>query len=93
MSEIKITWKAFEGRSQKPVTSVEFTTDFTVENHEQFCDVAYHCTNVYGGNMWTIIKPLLSPERSHTALSVGDEVTIDGSTYICADFGWEKVGA
>ena len=38
-----------------------------------------------------IIEPLLSETRTHTSISVGDEIEIDGQVYICADFGFEKI--
>jgi hypothetical protein len=33
----------------------------------------------------------LSAFRTHTAISVGDEIEINGQVYICADFGFEKI--
>jgi hypothetical protein len=32
----------------------------------------------------------MSPTRTHTSISVGDEIVIDGREYICADFGFIK---
>jgi hypothetical protein len=31
---------------------------------------------------------MLSPDRTHTALSVGDEVTVDDVTFRCEPAGW-----
>ena len=94
-SIVKITWKAFGNKpnNNRFISSVTFATNFVIENPATFLDVVYHNTNTYHGNLWNIIEPLLAPNRTHTALSVGDEVEIDGVTYLCADFGWEKVGA
>ena len=94
MAKVKITWKAFgdkPGRG-KFVSSVDFETDFEIVDKIQFCDVIYHVTNTYSGNLWEIIQPKLSPTRTHTALSVGDEVEIDGEVFECADFGWNNKG-
>jgi len=90
MAKVKITWKAFGEKPEqnKFITSVEFDTDFKVNNVDQLLNVIYHVTNTYSGNLWEIIKPKLSSYRTHTAISVGDEVEIDGITYVCADFGW-----
>lgn len=95
MSKVKITWKAF---GEKPaqgkfITSVEFETEFAIndENRDQFFNVVYQQTNLYSGNLWNVIEPKLSPVRTHTAISIGDEIEIDGQVYICADFGFEKI--
>ena len=93
MTKVQIIWKAFGDKPErnKFVTSVEFETDFDVTNPKLLCDVIYHVTNTYSGNLWNVIEPLLSPNRTHTALSVGDEVRINNDFYRCADFGWEKL--
>jgi hypothetical protein len=95
MSKVKISWKAFGDKPEqgKFVTSVEFETDFKLEEGyiEQFLNIAYRQTNTYSGNLWDIIQPQLSEIRTHTALSVGDEIEIDGQVYIVADFGFEKI--
>jgi hypothetical protein len=93
MSKIKITWKAFGDKPAqgKFVTSIEFESEFKVEDPIKLCEVIYHVTNTYSGNLWEIIQPLLSDLRTHTSISVGDEIEIDGQVYICADFGFEKI--
>lgn len=95
MSKVKITWKAFGDKPEagKFVSSVEFETEFKIAEADvdQFLDVVYRVTNIYAGNLWDIIQPKLSPTRTHTALSVGDEIEIDGQVYIVADFGFEKI--
>ena len=95
MSKVKITWKAFGDKPEigRFISSVEFETDFIIAEDEsdKFLEVVYHTTNTYSGNLWQIIEPLLSATRTHTSLSVGDEVEIDGVGYVCADFGFEKV--
>jgi len=96
MTKIKITWKAFGDKPEigRFISSVEFETEFKIEEFDvdKFLEVVYHTTNTYSGNLWEIIQPLLSETRTHTALSVGDEVEIDGVGYVCADFGFEKIG-
>lgn len=95
MSKVKITWKAF---GDKPaigrfITSVDFETDFKIAEADvdQFLNVVYRVTNTYSGELWKIIEPKLSDIRTHTSLSVGDEVEIDGQVYVVADFGFEKI--
>jgi len=91
--KIKITWKAF---GEKPeiwrfTSSVEIETEFP-ENiaHKEICEIIYADTNTYQGYTWNMIQPKLSETRTHTALSIGDEIEIDGTTYVVADFGFEK---
>jgi hypothetical protein len=95
MSKVTIYWKAFGDKPKqgKFVSSVEFETEFKIEEWDidQFLDVVYSVTNRYSGNLWEIIEPKLSPNRTHTALSVGDEIKVDDQVYIVADFGFEKI--
>lgn len=96
MATIQITWKAFgnrpaQNRSISSVT-IDVPNDFVAPKfHNTVLNNIYADTNMYQGFYWNLIQPLLSPTRTHTALSVGDEITIGGQTYICADFGWTKV--
>jgi hypothetical protein len=95
MAQVKITWKAFGDKPEigRFISSVEFETEFKIDetNVDKFLEVVYHNTNTYSGNLWQIIEPLLSETRTHTSISVGDEIEIDGQVYICADFGFEKI--
>jgi hypothetical protein len=93
MSQVKVTWKAFGDKIEtgRFISSVEFETEFAIEDAQKFCEVVYHVTNTYSGNLWDIIQPLLAETRTHTSISVGDEIEIDGQVYICADFGFEKI--
>jgi hypothetical protein len=95
MSKVKITWKAFGNKPEinRYISFVEFETEFKIEesNLDKFLEVVYHNTNTYSGNLWQIIEPKLSAFRTHTSISVGDEIEIDGQVYICADFGFEKI--
>jgi hypothetical protein len=111
MTKIKITWKAFgdiaeRGRFISSV-EVELVQVQQVSDDLRICEVIYKVTNLQGEladfgaslaeiNLWETIESKLSPTRTHTALSVGDEVEIDGRAYICADLGFkllEKAGA
>ncbi len=96
MSKIKITWKAFGDKPEigRFISSVEIQLPEVVSKtvtDEHICEQIYKQTNLYQGPVWDIIQPLLSATRTHTSLSVGDEVEIDGVGYVCADFGFEKV--
>lgn len=95
MSKVKVTWKAFGDKPEigRFISSVEFETEFAIndENRDKFLGVIYHNTNTYSGNLWQIIEPKLSATRTHTSISIGDEIEIDGQVYICADFGFEKI--
>ena len=95
MSKVKITWKAFGDKPEigRFISSVEFETEFKIEEATvgQFLEVVYHNTNTYSGELWKVIEPKLSATRTHTSISVGDEVEIDGQVYVVADFGFEKI--
>ena len=91
--KIKISWKAFGDKPEigRFVSSVEIETEFpdTVK-HAQICEVIFADTNTYQGYIWEKIQPKMSTKRTHTSISVGDEIEIDGQVYICADFGFIK---
>ena len=64
----------------------------------RICEAIYKVTNLQGEladfgaslaeiNLWETIESKLSPTRTHTSLSVGDEVEIDGRAYVCKDLG------
>jgi hypothetical protein len=54
-------------------------------------------TNCYAGSLWEKLEPVLPANRTHTALSVGDEVAISKEgvaiTYRCDNFGWQVINA
>ena len=110
MTKVKITWKAFGDIAEfgKKVTSVEFNVEFPWNTpDEKFCEQIYKATNLqseladFGASqstieLWETIKPLLSENRTHTSLSVRDEIKIGDKVYVCADLGFkllEKAGA
>jgi hypothetical protein len=91
---ITITWKAFGEivSAQRFITSVSFDLqyDTTELTDETICDTIFHETNVYDGYLWrNKIEPRLNEYRTHTALSVGDEITINENTYRCENVGWK----
>ena len=89
---IKITWKAFGDRPEinRYISSVEFELNaYSTIDQEILCEELYDNTNCYRGSLWQIIEPLLSPTRTHTALSVGDEIQIDDNTYEVAMLGFK----
>ena len=98
MSELRITHKAFAQHITEEDDRHDAVTTLVVEwagaddlSDEQVCEAVFHQTNTYRGDLWDAIQPLLSPRRTHTALSVGDEVTVRGITYRCEPAGWQAV--
>jgi len=91
--------------------TIEIPHELNVWNDRGWCELLYEVTNLqdeifdFTRNetklfIWNyLLKPLLPANRTHTSLSVGDEITINENTYRCADvgfWGWElleKVGA
>lgn len=102
MATITVTWKAFANNDPKRLQDFADSgrspvTSRTIESqsadgvaHDLLCEFIFRDTNTYQGSLWTLLQPL-PEDRTHTALSVGDEVTIDGRTYRCADIGFEEV--
>jgi hypothetical protein len=93
--KIEIKWCAF---GDKPAIW-RFTSKVEIEipevvgqyqNDKQICEQIFKQTNTYQGPIWDVIQPKMSETRTHTAISVGDEIVIDGREYICADFGFIK---
>ena len=90
MSTITIMWKAFAHEPFGNSTSATLQWE-TEESPLELCNRLFRETNRYEGDLWDALEPLLSEERTHTALSVGDEVEVDGETYRCKSVGWEVV--
>ena len=85
MSQVTITWKAFGD-----ATSATFDIP---ENGDaiNICNMLFRQTNLYEGHAWDILESLLPENRTHTALSVGDEITVNGITHRCESIGWAEV--
>lgn len=89
MATIEITWSAF-AEYGKEIASASF--DFAIEADDlAVCERVFHDTNTYGGELWDALQPVIPARRSHTALSVGDKVSIDGRTYRCEMMGFALV--
>lgn len=82
---ITITWKAFG-----TPTSVEFELD-THDSPLALCERVFMDTNRYQGSIWDIVEPILPENRTHTAVSVGDEVAVDGKVFRCESVGWREL--
>lgn len=107
-TSITVTYKAFSN-DERPITSatIEIPTNIDSFNDAGYCELMYEVTNLqddifaFTGNktklsIWNLLKPVLPSNRTHTSLSVGDEVTINNNTYRCESTGWaltEKVNA
>ncbi len=101
--KVKVTWKAFGNRIEQGryVSSVEFELLDTKPSHDVLLNAIYKASNLqdeladFGAKafeiyLWKVIEPRLASDRTHTSLSIGDEIEIDGQSYTCADFGWLK---
>jgi hypothetical protein len=101
--KVKVTWKAFGNKIEQGryVSSVEFEVLDAKPTHEVLLNAIYKATNLqdeladFNGTafeiyLWKVIEARLASDRTHTSLSVGDEIEIDGQTYVCADIGWVK---
>lgn len=90
MVTVTVTWSAFGGNAELefalPISSFDTEMDLSI------CESIFSETNRYSGAVWTQkIEPNLPENRSHTALSVGDKVAVDGRVYLCEDFGFKLI--
>jgi hypothetical protein len=85
MKKVRITWKAFGDP-----TYVEFDANDAITDQE-ICTLAFRDTNLYNGPVWDAIKDTIPKNRTHTSLSVGDEVRINDVAYRCEPIGWSIV--
>lgn len=91
---IKVTWKAFE--KSLGIGEAVASVAVSYEAHEDtsdtdICERVFQDTNKYQGSFWDLIEPILPENRTHTALSVGDEVEVNGIVYRCEGAGWQPV--
>lgn len=95
-TNVEITWQAFGNKPEKNrfVESASFDV-LVCESEEQRLELVsrvYNDTNLYGGLVWEKIQPNLPENRTHTALSIGDKITIDYvHIYIVAEVGFVKI--
>lgn len=93
MRTVTVTWRAFgdHGHADKSAT-FKIDTDLT---DLALCENVYQATNLYEGEVWDLLEPVLPEGRSHTAISTvftrGDWVTVDGRTYEVMPIGFREV--
>lgn len=103
MTFVKVSWKAFSdskraeaGRKVFPVTeAIVQIPEFNNLKDIEICNQVFQDTNLYNGVFWNYLEDVLPANRSHTALSIDDEVAIGRGkeihVYRCADFGWDRI--
>jgi hypothetical protein len=84
MNNVTITWKAF-GKPTFAVIMVNGRSEL------QICEDIFEATNTRSGRIWDAIQCDIPADRTHTAISIGDEIDIDGTVYRCAAIGWDVV--
>lgn len=87
MKTIKITWNS----EYAPSASLEFTNSDLSHSDIDICEMLFRDTNLYEGSLWDAVKDRLPEDRTHTALSVGDVVAVDGAEYLCEHVGWSRI--
>jgi hypothetical protein len=118
MATVTITWKAFGDRPERnrfvSSATVELNGIWNDVSNNLLLETIFKTTNLqseladFGAypqeiELWETIEKALPANRTHTSLSVGDEIQInrsyaaienqDGPTYKVADIGFELVGA
>lgn len=107
MSNIKITWvsKGYLGEDRDAIildlinkgydvrgnATAELAFEFGPFTDEEICNAIYSNTNHYAGKFWDALQAVIPADRPHTALSMGDKVSIDGREYVCSEIGWALV--
>lgn len=107
MATIKVTWVLLgfledyraerlplyraEHPDAKEEVSAEFEFEIGEAEDKTICEQVFADTNRYEGAIWEAMREVMPAERSHTALSVGDKVSIDGRTYRCEPIGFALV--
>ena len=98
---ITIKWTAFKHQAvalaeRGKIGNAEMTFEVPTDHYELdgddmvWLEYLFECTNLYQGAIWKLFLDGKMPEdRSHTALSVGDQVVLDGRAYGCAMTGWD----
>ena len=96
---ITIKWTAFkdvEGLAERgKIGNAEMTFIFPTAvpiADEIVLNYLFECTNLYQGKVWKEhLEDKMPANRSHTALSVGDQIVLDGRGYSCEFVGWKEV--
>jgi hypothetical protein len=86
-NKITITWQAF-GTPTSATIDWSNNGDSSHDAMLSICNKVFEDTNKYQGALWNVLEPLLPQDRTHTALSVGDTVTINDIVFTCAPMGW-----
>ena len=93
-TQIKITWKAFGNKPERNryIASLAFEAPAVFSNDvNDTLNLICADTNLYQGFFWNLIEKDLPANRTHTALSIGDEVEVNGQVYVVGDFGFIKI--
>lgn len=109
MATVTITWKAFGNRPEanRYISSATLELDgfYNVCSDTLLMNSIYKVTNLqsdlaeFGGApaemaLWKSIQSVLPANRTHTSLSVGDEIEVRGTVYEITPVGFTaKVGA
>jgi hypothetical protein len=104
MANIKLTYKAFGNQPERNryITTVEFELEIADVLDIHIMNAIYEATNLqdeladfnrpsFTISLWKQIESLLSPNRTHTSLSVGDEIQIDNRIYEISDVGYKML--
>lgn len=98
MKQVKVTYQAFSDIPNRPAKSKTcfgfmWSDNLDTATDLQICEIVFEATNIQHGALWNyfIDKDLLPKNRTHTSLSVGDEVAINGRRYVCESLGFEEV--
>lgn len=90
MAKVTIVWQAFADFGHE---TKKHSFDYNQGELDDLdvCENVFRDTNLYTGEIWESIKDELPTDRSHTALSVGDIVSIDSRAYLCDVVGFSKL--
>lgn len=90
MRELEVIWSTAPG-TPEDVRSKKILVDLPDGMTDlQICEVVFVDTNLYSGVIWEALLPL-PDDRTHTSISVGDHVRIDGVLYRCMTEGFAQV--
>lgn len=107
VATIEITWTAYgtmgadkenykqhlasKGYELRQDASATIELELGEQTDLELCERIYANTNLYQGVIWDALQAVIPADRPHTALSIGDLVSIDGRKYVCADLGFSLV--
>lgn len=97
VSRVVVTWCAFAHSARAArdgggvaSASIEVTHGGDVP---RLLEDVFTATNLQAQDdvLWRQIAAVLPERRTHTSVSVGDVVSVDGRAFRCASVGWEPV--